>query len=239
MNREEYLRSVERKECECRHCGRMYKPKHVSRTTYCSRECYFAAKTERRIEKEKHPKTVEKKAKNCCRVFFGECEVCGKTFTTKRPHKTCSEECTKEKARLKNYELNSAKKEVKPRPCKECNRVFTPQYGNKKRGFCSDFCRHKNMRRRRRQKERARLRAVRVEPVDAMKVFNRDNWHCQICGKRLHLKHKGTYRDDAPELDHIIPLADGGEHSMRNTQCACRKCNAMKGATPKGQMRLC
>ena len=31
------------------------------------------------------------------------------------------------------------------------------------------------------------------------------------------------------ELDHIIPLADGGSHSMENVQLVCREINRMKG----------
>lgn len=48
----------------------------------------------------------------------------------------------------------------------------------------------------------------------------------------------GVGKDNAPELDHIVSLAEGGEHSMRNTQCLCRKCNQEKGVTTKGQLRL-
>ena len=35
-----------------------------------------------------------------------------------------------------------------------------------------------------------------------------------------------------------FPLILGGEHSMRNTQCLCRKCNRDKGATAQGQLRI-
>lgn len=70
------------------------------------------------------------------------------------------------------------------------------------------------------------------------KVFQRDGWRCQLCGKKLNPKHRGTYKDDAPELDHIIPWAAGGEHSYRNTQLACRKCNEEKGSEEMGQLRL-
>jgi 5-methylcytosine-specific restriction endonuclease McrA len=45
-------------------------------------------------------------------------------------------------------------------------------------------------------------------------------------------------RDDAPELDHIVPLACGGAHTYQNTQCTCRECNGRKGATILGQLRL-
>lgn len=76
------------------------------------------------------------------------------------------------------------------------------------------------------------------ERFEAITVLERDRWRCQLCGKKLNSKHRGTYRDDAPELDHIIPLSQNGEHSMRNTQCACRKCNLLKTDKGAGQQRL-
>ncbi len=63
--------------------------------------------------------------------------------------------------------------------------------------------------------------------------------HCAICGKEISGRLKYcSERDDAPELDHIIPWAQSGEHSYRNTQCTCRKCNEAKGAALQGQLRM-
>jgi 5-methylcytosine-specific restriction endonuclease McrA len=76
------------------------------------------------------------------------------------------------------------------------------------------------------------------EKFKAITVLLRDGWRCQLCGKKLNPKHRGTYRDDAPELDHVTPLSKGGEHSKRNTQCACRKCNLSKSNKALGQLRL-
>jgi hypothetical protein len=39
----------------------------------------------------------------------------------------------------------------------------------------------------------------------------------------------GTTSDDAPEHDHIVPLARGGEHTYENSQTLCRVCNILKG----------
>lgn len=49
----------------------------------------------------------------------------------------------------------------------------------------------------------------------------------------------GTYKVNAPELDHIIPIAKGGAHVWSNLQCACRECNAAKSdKAPSGQIGL-
>jgi len=162
------------------------------------------------------------------------CKICG----AEANGAYCGDKCRKVKACRDSHELNKAKKVLKARPCKECGAVFTPEYGNKKRDFCSDLCGHKNARRQRKQKERARMRGAKFEGVNAMEVFARDGWRCQLCKAKLKRKDRGTFKDMAPELDHIVPLSKGGEHSYRNTQCVCRKCNSDKGSNEIGQLRM-
>jgi len=43
---------------------------------------------------------------------------------------------------------------------------------------------------------------------------------------------------DAPELDHIVPIAAGGSHTYSNVACACKKCNIKKSSKPLGQLNL-
>jgi 5-methylcytosine-specific restriction endonuclease McrA len=40
----------------------------------------------------------------------------------------------------------------------------------------------------------------------------------------------GLWLPNSPELDHIIPLAKGGDHTKSNVQCVCASCNRKKGA---------
>jgi hypothetical protein len=83
-----------------------------------------------------------------------------------------------------------------------------------------------------------RLRQATVERFDPFDVFERDGWRCHMCGIKTPKRLRGTYEDNAPELDHIVPLAAGGDHSRRNTACSCRKCNIAKSDKPLGQLRL-
>lgn len=76
---------------------------------------------------------------------------------------------------------------------------------------------------------RARLRDAFVESVDPITVFERDNYTCQLCGIECP-KDSAVPQADAPTIDHIIALANGGEHSYRNVQLLCFICNAVKGA---------
>jgi len=179
----------------------------------------------------------------CCRLYIRRCPHCGELFARGKKRKFCSDECGR------NYwlpggvgyeeELKRMREEYEPKPktkqtCKQCGNSFM---GHTTESYCSDICRRK-AKQGRKAKRRAEKAGVYYEPVDPLKVFKRDGWRCQLCGKKLKPKHRGTYRDDAPELEHIIPWAQGGEHSYRNTQLACRKCNEEKGSEEMGQLRL-
>ncbi|QDP57374.1 MAG: putative HNH endonuclease [Prokaryotic dsDNA virus sp.] len=59
-----------------------------------------------------------------------------------------------------------------------------------------------------------------------------------MCGCKTPEAKRGTYAANAPELDHIIPLAKGGAHSKANTACSCRRCNIAKSDKVLGQPSL-
>lgn len=93
----------------------------------------------------------------------------------------------------------------------------------------------------RRLADKARRRArqrIHSEPVDPFQIFERDRWRCRICGVPTPRELRGSYEDRAPELDHVISLAEGGPHVASNLQCACRACNLRKGSRSLGQLWL-
>ena len=52
-------------------------------------------------------------------------------------------------------------------------------------------------------------------------VFKRDSFKCQYCG---------AYPPDVIlEVDHIVPVAEGGENDMMNLITSCKGCNRGKG----------
>jgi len=79
-------------------------------------------------------------------------------------------------------------------------------------------------------RRRARKRGATVEKVERRLVFERDQGRCHLCGKKVNLKNW--------HLDHIIPLARGGEHSYRNVAVSCPRCNMRKQNKMRGQLRL-
>lgn len=78
-------------------------------------------------------------------------------------------------------------------------------------------------------KRKALIRGASVaEPINPDFILERDKYRCYICGIKTPKKLRGTYEDNAPEVDHIIPLSKGGLHVESNLRCACRKCNGLK-----------
>lgn len=75
------------------------------------------------------------------------------------------------------------------------------------------------------------------EPYTGNYVFERDNWVCQICGRKINRKLKYP-NPRSGSIDHIVPLSKGGNDSPINVQATHLRCNVGKHATNKGQLRL-
>lgn len=67
---------------------------------------------------------------------------------------------------------------------------------------------------------------------DRAYIIDRDNRRCHLCGKRVP---PGVVL----HIDHIVPLAAGGEHSRANGAVSCAPCNFRKGArAANDQLRI-
>lgn len=80
-----------------------------------------------------------------------------------------------------------------------------------------------------RHRRRARKLAAFVENVSRATLMDRDSWMCGICGGLIDHEAKAP-EPLSPSIDHIVPLARGGQHSYANTQAAHLGCNVRKGA---------
>lgn len=78
-------------------------------------------------------------------------------------------------------------------------------------------------------RRRMRLELARqAEPVMPADVHARDGWICQLC--LLPIDPEAAWPDPmSASVDHIVPLALGGAHSMANVQSAHLGCNSRKG----------
>ena len=80
---------------------------------------------------------------------------------------------------------------------------------------------------------RARRSEAFVENVFLVDVVSRDGIACGICFAPVDLGL--SYPEPlSSSIDHVIPLARGGEHSLANAQLAHLACNAQKGTRIMG-----
>lgn len=178
--------------------------------------------------------TAENAVPKFCFIKAAYCLKCGSPFVATRDRAFCGSPCKPV------YRMPPQILEVKA--CKVCDLSFVPvSTGGRPGEYCGQQCRdvadaaHARVQKAQRK---ALLASVTVDRADPYKVFDRDRWRCQLCGIRTPKSQRGTYEDNAPELDHILPISKGGSHSYMNTQCACRKCNSAKSNRPLGQLLL-
>lgn len=129
----------------------------------------------------------------------------------------------------KKQARESAEKKARQIRCACCGDTFTRKDGGYK--YCSLKCCLKvggwNGRHKRRGLKKS---ADYIEPVVFLSIFERDNGDCQHCGVKTSKADRGLFIDQAPEIDHIIPISRGGHHAEYNCQILCRSCNMKKGS---------
>ena len=230
-------------EKKCGHCGKIkptsafspQKDRPNGLTGWC-KECRRLENRRKRDAQPKKPKQPRKRMPNGL-----HCSVCGTELVGSQRIICSVRECELESTRRRSYQHNSAKKELTQRECKECGTQFIPEYGNKRRKFCSKKCLDRwNDRQHDRGGDlngRARkylrktygvVSPLMYQYLNWSKVLDRDKWVCGICGQPID-KDKKCPDDGSPSIDHIVPLAQGGAHIYSNVQAAHFKCNWMKG----------
>ena len=163
-----------------------------SERTYCSRGCSNARRRrlgDMRRQRQRAQRQLAKALRD-----RGHCQHCGSFFSVSaakvpgRNRRYCGWRC---------YEAQKAG----PRPnltCRECEVDFTPEYGNKRRTYCSHSCAKRNNRRLHRGRRKlARLLIggtslaiadLPAEYVQAVKVYRRLNqtiWEVQQHGQDI------------------------------------------------------
>jgi len=121
--------------------------------------------------------------------------------------------------------------------CKACEKQYYQDHKMEKAAYRQTDA-GKDAARKGSQKRRALKLNATVEDFSPAKILERDGYICQHCGRKTRPDYKNSFHPLYPNLDHIVPLSKGGEHSKRNTQCLCRQCNTRKHNDIKGQVRL-
>lgn len=77
-------------------------------------------------------------------------------------------------------------------------------------------------------RRRARKAGVETQSVRAVDVFERDQWVCWLCSETIDRLTKWPAPASA-SIDHVVPLARGGPHTLDNVRAAHLRCNMAKG----------
>lgn len=199
--------------------------------TYCVPCAALRMKNRKRYPPSDFAKSQLRKRLDLRIIPKGKCRICDIQLVGRRT-KYCSTECG-----IKYHALQDIQ-EVKDRfggeyptmKCHECEAEFIGRpLGPRPRKFCSQVCSKKSISRLRCKARRAATKTEIWDYVDPLIIFRRDNWTCQLCGCETPAFKRGLVDDDAPSLDHKIPLSRGGAHTEENCRCLCRLCNGLKG----------
>jgi 5-methylcytosine-specific restriction endonuclease McrA len=81
------------------------------------------------------------------------------------------------------------------------------------------------------------------ETIDPMVVFDRDDWTCRLCDKKINrrLRYPAWL---CATIDHVVPICTALEmgwplatiHTYENVQAAHRRCNELKSNTFDGTL---
>lgn len=194
----------------CGTCGTFWQPRHDT-ARYCSRQCHPS----RRFGTVPRSTTTRR------------CDLCGKQFHARRHiDKFCSNTCQQRneyQQRLRDGRIAAFLESRKGRhSCVVCGESC-PGTGGK---YCSNTCQAEAEH----GPDRTPRTLPRISVADRIAVYERDGWVCQICGDPVNPAARCPELD-APTVDHRVPRARGGEHSMANWQTAHFYCNSVKRDT--------
>ena len=167
------------------------------------------------------------------------CVVCGATFQAKRRDaKKCSDACAVEYKRAYDFARYAerrddiyARVQAWYKTNKEYKSMYDAQYRadnadrirETKRAYNQEYSQRPSTKakvKRNSQRRRSRLAGngtYDVTPRDLSRLVGRYRGKCAYCGDRR-----------AEHLDHVIPVARGGSHSIGNLLPACAPCNLSK-----------
>lgn len=250
----------------CVQCGTAYET-HQSRSRFCSRRCNGRWRTQnvgkgtRRCEVcgveyvagNNDQRTCSKECSVWARRGYPEtllaserlhgqhtklsrCEACG-AYVEHKPSRRWCDACSGSQ-HLAGTWIRGVK------VCSDCGQPIAVYQGSG--NYCASCARRRRPPEAKSDRKRARHAGVAYQYISRKRVFERDGWHCHICGKPTDkLAYLSRSWDHSqlnmryPTLDHIVPLSAGGSHTYDNVACACWHCNCVvKGDRAVGEQLL-
>jgi hypothetical protein len=107
-----------------------------------------------------------------------------------------------------------------------CGKAFTATA--KSRRWCSPVCRETSRTATRNHLRRVGTTRHAPELITVATLGERDDWTCHLC--RADVRQDAAYPDpESGSIDHLIPVSDGGPHTLANTALAHLRCNVRRG----------
>lgn len=165
------------------------------------------------------------------RAWLGLCRWCKKTMPSGLD--SCAS-CT-DKRRLIMTKLRTRLRWLLPKVCFGCGFSFN-RYDQGSR--CNDCKRTRAINQRQLRRLRKKGDGAYESGIDYKKLYAAGDGRCAICGHPCDNPSvwlswdRLTWMPNAPTVDHIIALANGGTHTWDNVQLACNECNSHKGDRP-------
>jgi len=212
-------------ERDCKWCGEPFsrEARWGKSNEFCSRVCYDRFREDGR---EKRWLCI------CGRRKYGASKVCSACFESqlsKKREEAAQLKALDDLAREIFAAIQKAKEAIRLRKRKKIHSrssdglcVYCGEsLATGQRRFCSLSCNDHF------KKLKKRKLVGEVSRVRRLDVFRRDGFVCRYCGKlcRFPFVH-GDKR--SATLDHVVPIAKGGDHSLDNLVTACLSCNSKK-----------
>lgn len=162
------------------------------------------------------------------------CAWCGLVYIPKqrRTSKCCSRIC---KDSSRNSAAAAARLAAKPiRNCLHCSASIPPEKFISA-AFCSTKCSNAAHNVTRKMRKRASDPGLGL--ISRAEIAERDGWRCGLCRRKVN-QLKVWPDPMCASIDHVLPLARGGDNSSANLQLAHLRCNLSKRADGRDQLRL-
>ena len=167
-----------------------------------------------------------------------ECAICHKPFFGWANAQCCSLDCSSIQSAM-THKANGQQRE-----CVVCGKTFWVDSSHLDSLGCSKRCTQSLYRknngdkcRDKVQRYNAKKNGNTIEQFNPLLIYERDNWTCQICGKKVKRNGK-AHHPLQPSIDHIIPISLGGSHSRLNVRCTHLNCNLTRGNRGPAQLLL-
>lgn len=197
---------------------------------YCSPQCKRTAQREREEQdgraEARRQRALKKAAQERAQRPPRHCQYCDSPMTTTRRTQCGKPECVK---RAKAERMREYMRTRRADPVLATKYLDYDRKAQRKRLETVGHWRTVYPERAARTdaERRMRERAAKVEDFAPREVYERDEWVCQLC--RLPIDPAIAWPDSmSPSVDHVVPLAKGGDHSLANVQAAHLGCNSRK-----------